>query len=106
MASTPTLPPARHIPFQKGGWGAAIATTALAAALFATAWYIHEQTYRHPTDYMMRTYPHESPGHGEAGGHGADASHGSAPAGGASQGAGAAHGAAPAAGTAPAAGGH
>ena len=94
MASTPTLPPARHVEFKKGGWGAAIATTALAAALFATAWYIHEQTYRHPTDYMMRTYPHESPGHGEAGGGG--------------HGGGEAHGAAPAAGApaAPAAGGH
>ena len=53
MAQTPVLPPERHIPFKKGGWGAAILTTAAVAA-FLTAFWIHTQTYRHPRDVMMR----------------------------------------------------
>ena len=54
MASHTNLPPARHIPYKKGGWGAAILTLAAAAGAFLTAWYIHERTYRHPRDVMMR----------------------------------------------------
>ncbi len=54
MATTPVLPPNKHIPYKKGGWGAAILTTAAAAGAFLTAWYIHNQTYRHPRDIMMR----------------------------------------------------
>ena len=54
MAQTPVLPPERHIPFKKGGWGAAILTTAAAVGAFLTAFWIHTQTYRHPRDIMMR----------------------------------------------------
>lgn len=61
MASTPVLPPDRHVPFKKGGWGAAILTTAVAVGAFLTAYYIHTQTYRHPRDVMMREV-YERPG--------------------------------------------
>jgi hypothetical protein len=66
MASTPTLPPNRHVEFKKGGWGAAILTTLAAVATFLTAFWIHQQTYRHPTDVMMRTFPHNDAAHGAA----------------------------------------
>ena len=52
MAQTPVMPPDRHIPFKKGGWGAAILTTAAAVGAFLAAFWIHTQTYRHPTDLM------------------------------------------------------
>ena len=91
MASSPVLPPNRHVPFKKGGWGAALLTIVGAVATFLTAFYIHKQTYRHPTDYMMTTFPHN------------DAAHGAPSHEGAASGAGGEHGAAPAA-TAPAAG--
>ena len=55
MATTPTMPPARHIPFKKGGWGAAILTTAAAVGAFLTAFWIHTQTYKHPRDVQMHT---------------------------------------------------
>jgi hypothetical protein len=64
MASSPVMPPDRHVEFKKGGWGAALLTTAVAIAAFLTAFYIHTQTYRHPTDVMMRTYPHNDAAHG------------------------------------------
>lgn len=54
MASPPTLPPARHVPFKQGGWGAAIATLLAAAGFWTGAWAIHHKTYRPPTDVMMR----------------------------------------------------
>jgi hypothetical protein len=54
MAHSPILPPNRHIPYKKGGLGAAILTCVVTAALYLTAWYIHERTYRHPRDLMMR----------------------------------------------------
>jgi hypothetical protein len=83
MASTPTTPPARHVPFKKGGWGAAILTTAAAVGAFLTAFYIHTQTYRHPRDVQMRQRG-SAPAHGAAegshGAPGAGASHGAAPA--------------------------
>ncbi len=60
------MPPNRHIPFEKGGWGAAIITTVAAALLFAGAFFIHKATYRHPTDVMARTYPHDDGAHGGA----------------------------------------
>ena len=100
MASSPVMPPARHVPFKKGGWGAAILTTVAAVATFLTAFYIHNRTYRHPTDVMMRTFPHNDAAHG-APSHEASASgqHGAAPAAG-----GAEHGGAAPAAKAPAAG--
>ena len=96
MASSPVLPPNRHVEFKKGGWGAALLTTAVAIAAFLTAFYIHSQTYRHPTDVMMTTFPHN------------DAAHGAPSHEGAASGAGGEHGAAaPAAGAPKApAGGH
>lgn len=54
MANTPVPSPNRHIPYKKGGWGAAILTTAAAVGAFLTAYYIHTQTYRDPRDVMMR----------------------------------------------------
>lgn len=94
MASASNLPPARHVEFKKGGWGAAIFTCVLTAAVFCTAWYIHAQTYRKPTDVMMQTFPrteaaaageHGNAGHGaaagaQAGEHGAPAAQPAAPA--------------------------
>lgn len=55
----------RHVPHNptNQGWPAAIATTALAAALWFGAWSIHKATYRHPTDPMFRAkgaLPHTS----------------------------------------------
>jgi hypothetical protein len=64
MAHTPAMPPNRHVPFKKGGWGAAILTTAAAVGAFLTAYYIHTQTYRHPRDVMMREV-YEQPAAGE-----------------------------------------
>ena len=92
MASSPVLPPNRHVEFKKGGWGAALLTTAVAIAAFLTAFYIHSQTYRHPTDVMMTTFPHN------------DAAHGAPSHEGAASGAGGEHGAAAPAAGAPAAG--
>jgi hypothetical protein len=82
MASSPVMPPDRHVEFKKGGWGAALLTTAVAIAAFLTAFYIHTQTYRHPTDVMMRTYPHNDAAHGAPSHEGAasGAGHGAAPA--------------------------
>ena len=82
MASSPVLPPSRHVPFKKGGWGAAILTTAAAVATFLTAFYIHNRTYRHPTDVMMTTFPHNDAAHGAPSHEGAatGAGHGAAPA--------------------------
>lgn len=74
MASTPVMPPARHIPFKKGGWGAAILTTAAAVGAFLTAFWIHTQTYKHPRDVMMHQ-------RGSAAAHGAPAAEHGAPAG-------------------------
>ena len=61
MAQSPIMPPDRHIPFKKGGWGAAILTLAATATAFLTAWYIHTQTYKHPRDLNMREV-YERPG--------------------------------------------
>ena len=82
MASSPVLPPNRHVPFKKGGWGAALLTVLGAVATFLTAFYIHTKTYRHPTDLMMRTFPHADASHGaSAGTHGGTpTAHGTAPA--------------------------
>ena len=77
MATAPTLPPNRHVPYKKGGWGAAILTTAAAIGAFLTAFYIHTQTYRHPRDLMMHQRGGEAQ-HGAA--HGGEPAHGAAPA--------------------------
>lgn len=54
MATAPVTPPARHIEFKKGGWGAAILTTLAAIGAYLGAFWIHQQTYKHPRDVMMR----------------------------------------------------
>ena len=76
MAQTPVLPPERHIPFKKGGWGAAILTTAAAVGAFLTAFWIHTQTYRHPRDVMMREVYENPTAGGHASGGTPAASHG------------------------------
>ena len=68
MASAPVMPPNRHVEFKKGGWGAAILTVLATVAVFLTAWYIHERTYRPPTDVMMRQMGGDA-GHGGSEGH-------------------------------------
>lgn len=93
MATPPVMPPERHIPYRKGGWGAALATVIATAAVFLSAFAIHRATYREPTDVMMRQRGDQPAARGEAG-RAAPAQNG-AP--------GAPHGAAPAPG-APAAG--
>jgi hypothetical protein len=40
----------RHIPFKQEGWGVAIFVVFLAVASAATAAYVHNATYKHPTD--------------------------------------------------------
>ena len=80
MASAPVMPPNRHVEYKKGGWGAAILTTVAAVATFLTAFYIHNRTYRHPTDLMMRTYPHNDAAHGAPSAQGAaSGQHGATP---------------------------
>ena len=64
----PTLPPNRHVPFKKGGWGAALLTTAAAVGAFLTAFYIHTRTYRDPRDVMMRQVGEQSAAHAAAAG--------------------------------------
>ena len=54
MATAPVMPPNRHVEFKKGGWGAAILTVLATAAVFLTAFAIHQRTFREPTDVMMR----------------------------------------------------
>ena len=68
MAQAPTLPPNRHVPYKKGGWGAALLTTAAAVGAFLTAYYIHTQTYRDPKDVMMRQVGEQSAPHNSAAG--------------------------------------
>ena len=48
------MPPDRHIPFKKSGWGPAIATVLAAVGFWTAAWTIHHNTFREPTDLMMR----------------------------------------------------
>jgi hypothetical protein len=62
------MPPNRHVEFKKGGWGAAIVTVIATVAVFLTAFYIHTQTFREPTDVMMRQMGGDQ-GHGGGEGH-------------------------------------
>jgi len=57
MAHTPNHSPTPRptsIPYRKEGWLPAILTIIAGILVPATAYYIHSQTYRHPTDIMMR----------------------------------------------------
>ena len=89
------MPPNRHIEYKKGGWVPAIITVIATVAVFLTAWAIHERTYRHPTDVMMRQMGGDV-GHGEEGHAPAPAANAGGQTGGAHGGA---EGGAPAAGT-------
>jgi hypothetical protein len=40
----------KHVPFKKGGWGTAIFICLLAVASAAAARYVHQRTYKPPTD--------------------------------------------------------
>jgi hypothetical protein len=44
----------QHVPYKKGGWGAAILVILLVLATAATATWIHKTTYLHPQDLRMR----------------------------------------------------
>ena len=59
----------------KLGWGAAIVTCVMTAALGFGAYTIHNNTYRHPRDPMMQQvyYEHDQAKHAAAGEHGAAA---------------------------------
>jgi hypothetical protein len=40
----------RHIPFKQEGWGVALFVVFLAVASAVTAGYVHNKTFKHPTD--------------------------------------------------------
>ena len=44
----------RHIPFKQEGWGVALFVCLLAIATAATAAYVHNRTYKAPTDVRMK----------------------------------------------------
>ena len=51
MHSEPTqTPTGGYAPFKQEGWGVALFVVFLAVASAATATYIHNKTYKHPTD--------------------------------------------------------
>ena len=50
MADGHSTHESRHIPFKQEGWGIALFVVFLAVASAATAGYIHNKTYKHPTD--------------------------------------------------------
>jgi hypothetical protein len=53
MHDAPTPNAGRHIPFKQEGWGIAAFVCFLALAAAATATYVHNRTYYHPTDVRM-----------------------------------------------------
>lgn len=52
-AHTPT-PTGRHIPFKQEGWGIAAFVVFLAVVAAAGAGYVHNKTYKHPTDVRFQ----------------------------------------------------
>lgn len=55
MHDAPTTPHVgRHIPFKREGWGIAALVCGLAVVTALVAGYVHNRTYRHPTDVRMR----------------------------------------------------
>lgn len=40
----------RYVPFKAGGWGVALLVVLLAGAFAGWATYVHNRTYKHPTD--------------------------------------------------------
>ena len=51
----------RHIPFKQEGWGVALFVVLLAVASAAGAAYVHNATYKHPTDVRVHAAGTESP---------------------------------------------
>ena len=51
--NTPT-PTGRHIPFKQEGWGVAAFVVLLAVIAAASAGYVHNKTYKHPTDVRFQ----------------------------------------------------
>lgn len=43
-------PAGRHIPFKREGWGIALFVCLLAVGSGVAAFYVHQTTYKHPTD--------------------------------------------------------
>jgi hypothetical protein len=51
MANEPTKSyEGQHIPFKQEGWGFAFFVVMLALASAGTAWYVHDRTFKQPTD--------------------------------------------------------
>lgn len=50
----PTTQAGQHVPFKKGGWGAALFIVFLALACAAFATYVHKTTYIEPQDVHFR----------------------------------------------------
>jgi hypothetical protein len=61
MHETPPLHVDRYIPFKRGGWGAAVFVCLLAMSIAASAFYVHQRTFKEPTDVRMRAAGHETP---------------------------------------------
>jgi hypothetical protein len=54
MHDSPSVTPNRHVPFKAEGWGVALFIVLLAALSWGTAFYVHQRTYRPPTDVRSR----------------------------------------------------
>jgi hypothetical protein len=54
MHDSPSTSPNRHVPFKPGGWGVAFFIVCLAVFCAGSAYYIHERTFRPPTDVRSR----------------------------------------------------
>lgn len=64
MHDSPTPHVDRHIPFKREGWGIALFVCLLAVLTAAAATYVHQRTYRHPTDVRMQAAgTHVTDGH-------------------------------------------
>jgi hypothetical protein len=53
MHEAPPLHVDRYIPFKREGWGAALFVCLLAMAIAASAFYVHQRTFKEPTDVRM-----------------------------------------------------
>jgi hypothetical protein len=55
----------RYVPAEtNGGWGVAAGIILLAVACIATATYVHQKTYRHPTDVTWHSGTRAAGGEG------------------------------------------
>ncbi|MES2177486.1 MAG: hypothetical protein V4550_06440 [Gemmatimonadota bacterium] len=54
----------RHIPFKQEGWGVAAFVVLLAIASAAGAAYVHNATYKAPTDVRFQAAGTAAPAHG------------------------------------------